>query len=154
MQVLARFVVYGQPRPKGSKTTFITDSAMAKAMREGRKPFPISKEANSTTAWVRLVSQVMAEVLEWREEGPVALDVTFYFPRPKSRAGYIWHVTAPDADKLLRAIGDAGNRVAWDDDKVIAYCIVPKLYTDGPARAVVTVGLPDEGDLPPEPPEI
>ena len=150
METLATFVVYGQARPKGSKTTFITDAAWAKAKREGRKPFAVSKEPDSTTQWVRLVSQVMAQELQrpyTKEEGPLAVSVIFYFPRPKSRPTDVWYANTPDADKLIRAIGDAGNGVAWADDKMIAYWIVRKFYTDGAARVVIRIGRPTTEDL-------
>lgn len=156
MQVLARIVIYGRPRPKGSKTTFITDAAWAKANREGRKPYPVSKEPDSTTQWVRLVSQVMAEALD-REtfplDGPVSVDMVFYFTRPKSRKHDTWFTNKPDWDKLARAAGDAGNAIAWADDCRIVDGRVRKTYTDGPPCVVVTIGRPEEGDLPQEPPE-
>jgi len=63
LDILAEIVVWGRARPKGSKTTFITDAAWAKANREGRKPLPVSKEADSVKEWMRLTSQVMANNL-------------------------------------------------------------------------------------------
>ncbi len=157
MKPLATFVVYGQARPKGSKTTFITDAAWAKAKREGRKPYPVSKEPDSTTQWVRLVSQVMAQELarpEYPLDHPVAVDIVFYFTRPKSRPHDTWYGNKPDADKLIRAVGDAGNKIGWTDDSRIAMWTVRKVYTDGPPCAVVTIGQLEEGDLPQEPPEV
>lgn len=156
MEVLARVVVYGQPRSKGSKTTFITDAAWKKAEREGRKPRPVSKESDATTDWVRLVGQVMAHELDrltFPLDRPVAVDAVFYLPRPKIRPHDDWYVNAPDGDKLARAVGDAGNKIGWQDDRKIVFWMIRKVYTDGPPCVVVTIGLPEAGDLPPAAPE-
>lgn len=150
MDILAEIVVWGRARPKGSKTTFITDAAWAKAKREGRKPYPVSKESDSVKEWMRLTSQVMAAELAGKEgfplEGPVKLWVAFFFTRPASRAGEFWHTTVGDSDKLLRTIGDAGNGIAWRDDKQIALTGASKSYTDGPPFMVILISRPDAYD--------
>lgn len=150
MDILAEIVVWGRARPKGSKTTFITDAAWAKANREGRKPLPVSKEADSVKEWMRLTSQVMANNLVDKPgfplDGPVKLEVAFFFTRPKSRAGEFWHLTVGDSDKLLRTVGDAGNGIAWLDDKQIAVIGASKAYTDGAPYMVIHIGRPTMQD--------
>jgi len=148
VEELATITVYGRARPKGSKTTFITDTAWAKAKREGRKPYATSKEADSVKEWMRLTSQVMAAELAGREGfplvGPVVVFVVFCFQRPKSREGEAWHATVGDLDKLLRTVGDAGNGVAWQDDKQIAFTGTAKRYVSGAPFMVIHIGRPDE----------
>jgi Holliday junction resolvase RusA-like endonuclease len=83
-------------------------------------------------------------------EGPVALHVVFTFTRPRAHFGTgrnarqlkpsaPWYVHGrPDADKLLRAVGDALTGVAWRDDGQVASVRVAKVY--GPlAQAWVEV---------------
>lgn len=81
--------------------------------------------------------------------GPLELHVTFYFPRPKSHyrtgrlAGVLkdaapdFHTAKPDADKLLRAIGDALTGLVCRDDSQFATVRADKLY--GEPRAEITV---------------
>ena len=84
-------------------------------------------------------------------EGPVEVQAHFVFPRPKShyhsskkRQGELrgdaplWHTSAPDLDKLQRAIGDALAGVVIRDDAQIARWRVSKSYGQTP-RAMITV---------------
>lgn len=58
--------------------------------------------------------------------GPVSMSIDFHFAVPKSlerkrkpvEGG--WHVKKPDADNLAKAILDALNGVAYDDDAQVA----------------------------------
>lgn len=81
--------------------------------------------------------------------GPLDLHVAFFFPRPQShyRTGKnahelkpsapSWHTSKPDADKLLRAIGDSLTGVVARDDSQFAHVEAFKYY--GSPCAVVTV---------------
>lgn len=59
-------------------------------------------------------------------EGPVALEVTFYFTCPKSDCRKRdprparWHSKRPDLDNLLKAVMDAAKGVLWLDDTQVA----------------------------------
>ena len=59
-------------------------------------------------------------------DGPVRLDVVAVFPLAKSKSRKRkppprgWHSNTPDGDNLLKIIMDAGNGVAWQDDRQIA----------------------------------
>jgi Holliday junction resolvase RusA-like endonuclease len=84
-------------------------------------------------------------------EGPVALEVEF---RPAARPAShwlaanarrllralrldapVWHASAPDIDKLCRAVLDALTSVAWVDDRQVARLVASKRW-------------PDEGEAP------
>lgn len=88
-----------------------------------------SKRAVPTKAGVRLIEQ-SSRLGDWRStiaavafaeraklgrtlDGPLYLHARFRFPMPKSRPkaarerGEIYKTTAPDLDKLVRALGDA-----------------------------------------------
>jgi len=87
----------------------------------------------------------LAKAMEHRPEepfrGPIALDVTCYFPRPKSHYGTgknanrlkdsapTFHASAPDADNILKFIGDSLNGIFWCDDKQIVSAAIRKLYS-------------------------
>ena len=83
--------------------------------------------------------------------GPVQLEVVFYYNRPKSHFGMrkgqpylkdtapIYKTSAPDADKLLRAILDALTGIAYTDDALVAVIIARKVYTETTAGAHITV---------------
>ena len=69
--------------------------------------------------------------------GPVLLEIRAYMPVPeswtngkkaKALGGLIQPTTKPDADNIGKAIADALNGVAWEDDKQITYLRVTKTY--------------------------
>jgi Holliday junction resolvase RusA-like endonuclease len=64
-------------------------------------------------------------------DGPVAITVTAYMLRGKT-VKREYPTVAPDADKLLRLVGDALTGVAYNDDKQIVEATVRKLYSDVP----------------------
>ena len=80
-------------------------------------------------------------------DGPVCVDLAFYFERPKShlngsgglRKGYgSGHTVKPDLDKLVRAILDAGtDGLVWHDDAQVVRLTATKQYTEsGGAEAL------------------
>ena len=112
MTTLAFFVA-GTPVPQGSMRAFgsrIIQSPEVKAWRG-------EVTAEALTA---------AEAAGWEEpwDGPCALDLIFYLPRPK-RPRWPWPAVRPDLDKLARAVMDAlcprdpDLRVLAEDSRVI-----------------------------------
>ena len=75
-------------------------------------------------------------------EGAICLRVNAYFSRPKShyftgkRSSVLrdnaptYHTNTPDADNILKFVGDALNGIFWRDDKQIAFAKVAKWYID------------------------
>lgn len=77
--------------------------------------------------------------------GPVALEILAVFRIPKSRSkkdqermlfGEIKPTTKPDADNIGKAIADALNGIAYDDDKQITSLLVRKQYGTHPGTFV------------------
>jgi Holliday junction resolvase RusA-like endonuclease len=80
--------------------------------------------------------------------GPVTLRAVFIFPRPKTHFGTGrnaervkesapgWKTTAPDLDKLVRALGDALTGVVFRDDAQIVDIAVTKIYGQTPGVTV------------------
>ena len=121
------FVVFGTPAPQGSKTL------TRYGMREANK---------GTRPWREAVAWHAAEAMAEKEllEGPLLLEATFVFPRPKShygtgrRAGGLkatapfYCATRPDVDKLQRAIGDAMAGIVYREDAQIVRIAAFKAY--------------------------
>ena len=77
---------------------------------------------------------------------PLVAHITAYFPLPKSlskkRAAELDgtpHVKKCDADNLAKAILDALNTHAYQDDSAIAFLTVRKYQTTGASRVEVTI---------------
>ena len=77
---------------------------------------------------------------------PLAAKITAFFPLPKNlpkkRAAELDgtpHVKKCDADNLAKAILDALNTHAYQDDSAIAFLTVQKYQTTGAPRVEVTI---------------
>lgn len=121
---MIELTVHGIPAPQGSKT-------------------PWGTEANpNTRPWRAAVAAEAAQAMNDRPllAGPLALEVFFVFPRPKShyRSGRhahdlkptapVYHSSKPDTDKLLRAIGDSLTGTVVRDDAQLAHVRATKVY--------------------------
>lgn len=149
--MILSFTVYGVPQSKGRMRALLV---------RGMK-FPIVTDSNrSAKSWSQLVAQgASTAILQLPEEargvmeGPVRLTIAFYMPRPKKyhrRGQPVACLTAPDWDKLARAVCDALTAVVYRDDRQIVEAVVGKFYAgidDAPhvtVRVEPTAGL----DLP------
>lgn len=73
-------------------------------------------------------------------QGPLCVNLTFYFPRPKGHLrtnGELkpnapkWHTTKPDRDNSDKAVLDAlTNLGIWGDDKQVCDGRIRKLYAE------------------------
>jgi Holliday junction resolvase RusA-like endonuclease len=133
------FVVYGVAQPKGSARAFMPKGA--------RFPVVTSDNPNGRS-WQQLVADGASRAIGesgWRIlDDAVRLSVVFYLPRPKKyrrRGVEPAHCTQPDLDKLVRAVGDALNAVAWVDDRQITDIVTAKRYAavDAPPSVEVWV---------------
>jgi Holliday junction resolvase RusA-like endonuclease len=85
--------------------------------------------------------------------GPVRLDATFYFSRPKShfRTGKnshilkgdapIWHTTKPDRDNLDKFCMDSLSKIYFKDDCYVCAGEILKYYSDNPRTEIVITKL-------------
>ena len=106
MTPTVQFTVLGTPTPQGSKTRMPNG-----AMVEGSSATQRAARADwrsSVAAGARIAADHFGCL-----EGPLRLELTFRFAMPKSRkaairgSGWCWKTSAPDLDKLVRAVGDA-----------------------------------------------
>jgi crossover junction endodeoxyribonuclease RusA len=121
------FTVYGVAQPKGNMRAFL---------KRGMK-FPIVTETNrNVRSWSQLVAEGASGALlrsgGQQLTGPVSVSVCFALPRPKKyqkRGLDPAHCTAPDIDKLLRAVLDALSQVVFRDDAQVVNVAAAKFYT-------------------------
>ena len=139
MSVVA-FTVYGEPAPQGSKTV---------AKSKGKTW--VREDNRKTEPWRNAVAAAAVEAMDGQAPiaGPVELEVIFVFARPKAhyrtgkRAGELkpsaphYAAKQPDADKLVRAIGDAITGIVVVDDAAIVKLRAEKHF--GSPGALVTV---------------
>ena len=113
------FFVRGIPAPQGSKTAFVVNGKAV--MREASR---------NVKDWRAAVSFVLQD--KWRGPvlvGPVAVNITFHMPKPKSaRKKDIWPAKRPDIDKLARAVLDGLTGIAFKDDAQVVDLTVLKIY--------------------------
>lgn len=126
-----RVNVEGIPAPKGSKRVFRNGGMVEQS--------PRLKE------WDKAVDSALSsqhsELYATVEGQPVAIELRFIFPRPKSRKVELWHTVRPDADKLARAVLDSLTRQAViGDDSQVARLVVEKVYSDSLPSGVTIEG--------------
>jgi Holliday junction resolvase RusA-like endonuclease len=141
--VTITFTVIGVSEPQGSSSAHIPKGWTRPIVTSANKDLKFWRQAIANTAAVEMAlsrAQPFAA-------GPVALDVTFYLPRPKKFLSKKWgpvpvpHVSKPDTDKLLRGCKDALTRVVWHDDSQVTDVVARKRYCAAGEmpRAVITV---------------
>lgn len=130
------FSVPGVPVAKG-RPRMTVRSGMARAFTPAR-----------TVAYEGLVAHAGAEAMRGRSplDGPLSLNVVATFPIPKSwpkkrQAAALHHTGRPDADNILKAIGDGLNQVVWADDSQLARVSVEKRYGAVPGVTITVQSL-------------
>lgn len=144
------FTVPGVPAPQGSKT---------------RTKWGVREDNPNTKPWRSATAGEAIDVMQGREllTGPLALEAVFYFPRPKGHYGSgknanalkpsapIHHTSTPDADKLLRAIGDSLKGIVCRDDSQLAIVRGEKRYGTPSAHITVREIQPTQPERSPAP---
>lgn len=136
------FRVYGIPTPQGSKTRMPNGAMLeggSKTQREARRDW---RSAVATAA----AGAANALELTAPLDGALSLHLEFRFPMPANRPrrirdeGSAPKVSAPDLDKLIRAVGDgltAGGLIR--DDARIVYITAAKREVVGWTGVDITV---------------
>jgi Holliday junction resolvase RusA-like endonuclease len=129
------FTVYGTPVPQGSTRAFIPKGWNR----------PIITAANAKTKpWKQEIAGVVLAEMERTgfqpiADGPVWIEVLFYFERPKSVKSR-HKTTKPDIDKLIRSLLDALTGHLFKDDAQVTSCRAMKVFTTEAARCEVKIG--------------
>lgn len=129
------FFVRGIPQSQGSTKAFV---------RNGK---PIITSTNkSLKTWRTLVAlEAQNHAPEFLFMNAVAMDLTFFLPRPKNLPKKQWrHAKRPDLDKLIRAICDSLSGIVYRDDSQVFNITAAKFYetlSRGPAAYPVGVKI-------------
>ena len=136
----------GVPRSQGSKRAGMLKQGKGAERRLRATLFPDPPQLKQ---WRREVSAAAARAMP---EGmlpldvPVRVSVVFYFHRPASRQathlrgeldGESVKATAPDLDKLMRAVGDSLQGIVVENDSRIVQWSARKVYAEAPGVRVV-----------------
>lgn len=125
---MIKLEVFGDPAPQGSKRVF-----------NGRV---VEASGEKLKLWRKQIAEACEQYKEMNIIlGPVALEVDFFLPRPKTvkRSAPI---VPPDLDKLVRAVGDGIGQsgLIWGDDSQITAIQASKSYADNrPPGAIIFV---------------
>lgn len=129
------FLVLGRAQPAGSKRAF--------PYRKGDRLGVRVSDANpKSLEWKRYVAEHGRDAMQGAKplEGPLQLNVSFLFARPKGHRGKngdvrkgapCWPIVRPDTTKLVRAIEDALTGIVWGDDAQIVQQTASKSYGAG-----------------------
>lgn len=143
------FTVYGVSIGKGSMKSF------PYKRKDGRLAVSMTADNPAVGRWqaaVRFEAQRATRDDPRLFAGAVRVDAVFYLPRPKSitlKARPL-PIVKPDVDKCARLILDACTGVLFADDAAVVTLRVQKVYTSGPAKAVIAVSdvFPHSEQLP------
>lgn len=135
------FAVYGTPVPKGSTKAF---------WRPGMKHAVVTHDNAKTKPWQEAVVSAARDALAGAPplEGPVAVRLRFYMPRPASAPRRVVEpCKKPDLDKLARCVKDGLTRAGvYRDDSQVVLLIARKVFAagrddeaSGVPRALITV---------------
>jgi crossover junction endodeoxyribonuclease RusA len=109
---MAVFFVPGIPATKGSWKVM---RGKLRPDNNREKPWALS------VAWSAKAARVAVAA------GPVAVELSCYFPRPKKPTNPF--PSRNDVDKLARSCLDALTGIAWADDQQVVELVVSKAYT-------------------------
>jgi crossover junction endodeoxyribonuclease RusA len=151
------FFVSGKPETQGSKSAFgriYTDK-----YGKQRVAVAMAEQSRGLYGWRSSIGKValLMRPKDWQTSGLFSLSVIFYMPRPKAHFNSkgelkanapVFHAKLGDADKLLRACGDALTKICYDDDSLIVAISSVKLFcnpSDGPGAHVSISRLHEQG---------
>lgn len=131
------FSVFGVCQPKGSTRAFVRKIG-------GHMRAIVTTDNPSLKSWesvVRFEAQRVVRADPRLFEGAVKVSVVFHLPRPASVSAKKrpYPITRPDLDKACRGCLDPLTGVLFRDDAQVVKLEAEKVYTDGPAKAVLTI---------------
>jgi len=131
------FVVYGDPKPAGSKRAFRTKTG---------KTVVVDTSGLTGYRWRAAIREAALEALGIEPESlplfateALRVAMVFHFERPKAhynKRGQLknfvphYHTVRPDVLKLARAVEDALTGIVWRDDSQIVAEHLTKIYAD------------------------
>jgi Holliday junction resolvase RusA-like endonuclease len=141
------FVAHGIPQPKGSAKAFIP---------KGWKRAIVTSDNSKNKGWQQLVAEAAGAAIGMANDfrlidGPAALTVVFYLPRPKAiKNKIVPHTKKPDLDKLVRSCKDAMTGVVFRDDALVTEITARKCYArpgESPRAEISVMAIADPASL-------
>jgi crossover junction endodeoxyribonuclease RusA len=125
-----RVIAHGAPAAQGSK----------KAFKRGKK-IVLVEMSEHLPAWRAAVEAAARQAAgpDWEPiDGPVSIAGEIKLRKPKSTKFTNYPAGPPDADKLIRAVGDAltASGVITDDARVVHWCIKKVWATELPGMDI------------------
>ncbi len=135
------FALHGVVQPQGSKTGFIRGGkvVLVEAVK-GLKPWRAAVRLAIEAAMTRTAPPALG----WPILGPVAVELIFTMPKPKSapKLRRTWPIVKPDVSKLARAVEDSATDAGlWGDDSQVVDLHAWKVYPLETPRALRQPGL-------------
>lgn len=139
------FVVLGKPVGKGRPRFRNTGK------------FVQTYTPEATAVYENLVKLSFQQSGQHKLEGPLHMTIRAYFPIPKQtskkraelmESGQVLHTSKPDADNVAKAICDALNGIAYDDDSQIVSLLVTKSYSANPRTSIDVHEIDEETGVP------
>ena len=110
----------------------------SRVARGGRfAPVHYLPNGHPVRAYKQQVRLAAAKKIAEPYDGPVRLVLEFVLPRPKAMVWKnkvmhrTWHCKKPDADNLAKAVMDALQSVAWNDDSQVSELLIAKVIAGG-----------------------
>ncbi len=100
--------------------------ARARTVRKGGRTWSFTPK--KVAVWEKTVKEEAVKHFEQPLVGPIQVSMIFYMDRPKSRRKDVWVPTTPDLDNLEKAVLDALNGVAYEDDRFVVAKNAQKKY--------------------------
>lgn len=120
------FVAWGEPKTKGSLSSFVvTDKETGK-----HRAVTTQKSGSPLKIWESIVGDAATEAMGDAPvlAGPVVVYAQFSMPRAKSNKNPFPDRKRDDIDKLVRAVLDACTSRIWDDDGRVCELHSTKAY--------------------------
>lgn len=129
--------IYGNPAPQGSKTAIVRNGRAI--MFESNKRLPEWRDTVLMGSTIARAEQGGLTIL-----GPVTVTMTFHMPRPKSTSRR-YPNSAPDLDKLIRAVGDAlqESEVLANDGQIVTL-VAHKVYAENETYSGVEIEITEK----------
>ena len=128
-KIKAKFTVLGQPQGKG-RPRFVRTATGGRAITP-----PRTRAYESYISW----EYTRQCNIYFSARYALKMDIKAFFKIPKSTSkkqkermltGEIRPTKKPDMDNIVKAVADALNGIAYEDDKQIIECSIKKYYTE------------------------
>lgn len=127
-EITYEFRIDGVAVPQGRPRATLRNK---KSVAQGAAPIIGAYDPKTSRQWKNAVKKALDKQALLAEplDGPLAIDLTFYLPKPKSKPkGKKYPDVRPDLDNFVKLIMDCANERLFTDDGRIVEIHARKLY--------------------------